>query len=307
MKIKLFLSRILNLRKICTFLLLKTSEFWPEEIYLKAFFFVSVGYRLNLNNPQTYNEKLQWLKLYNRKHEYTFMVDKHKVKDYVSTKIGSKYIIPTIGVWDDVNDINWDILPQEFVLKTTNGGGGYGVIICRDKNTINKDDVKNKLNKSLKLSIYSLYKEWPYKNVHHKIIAEVLLKETGLVAPIDYKLLCFDGRVKLIEYHKGRYSDHHTQDFYDTNWNKTTITQGAYGDFSKENVSRPLLLDEMISLSEKLANDIPHCRIDWYIVNNKLYFGEITFFDGSGFCPFDKYEDDLLLGSWITLPSKTKN
>jgi hypothetical protein len=223
----------------------------------------------------------------------------------VSNKIGQQYVITTLGVWDNANLINWDVLPDKFVLKSTNGGGGIGVIICKNKEILDKNDAIKRLNHSLAQDIYKSHREWPYKNVSHQIIAEELLEEPSKTSPDDYKVMCFDGKVKLIEYHVGRYSEHHTQDFYDRDWNKTAITQGAYGEFSEEVAPRPALLEEMIRLSEILAEGIPHCRVDWYLVNNKLYFGEITFFDGSGLCPFDKYEDDLLLGSWITLPEKT--
>lgn len=294
-----------NSRYFLKVILLKTAKIWPDSLFLKIRFRLEVGEKLDLNNPKTFNQKLQWLKLYNRKPEYTTMVDKYAVKEYVAKKIGDVYIIPTLGVWNTADEIDWNTLPNKFVIKTTNGGGGGGVAICKDKTSFNVAKTYEILQRSLDGDIYINYREWPYKNVSHKIIAEELLEEPNKISPDDYKVMCFDGKVKLIEYHVGRYSEHHTQDFYDRDWNKTAITQGAYGEFSEEVAPRPALLEEMIRLSEILAEGIPHCRVDWYLVNNKLYFGEITFFDGSGLCPFDKYEDDLLLGSWITLPEKT--
>ena len=274
---------------------------------LELMFRYKVGYSLNLDNPKTYNEKLQWLKLYYHRPELTMMVDKYAVKDFVAKSIGVQYVIPTLGVWNKTQEIDWDSLPSQFVLKTTNGGGSGGVIICKEKETLDKDDTLKSLSKSLKYNIYRELKEWPYKNVKGRIIAEQYLEESGKESLNDYKVLCFDGKVKLIELHEGRFTAKHTQDFYDRDWNLTGITQGSYGEYNTNPSSKPILLDEMIRLSEVLAEGLPHVRVDWYIVDNRLYFGEMTFFDGSGLCPWDRYEDDLMLGSWITLPINTKS
>lgn len=280
---------------------------FPDKLYLKMLFKYCVGYKLDLNNPQTYNEKLQWLKLYNQRPEYKTMVDKYDVKQYVAKIIGEEHVVKTYGVWDDFDQINFDSLPSCFVIKTTHGGGGGGVYICKDKSALNKNDVKKMITKSFKQDIYKSLREWPYKDMKKRIIAEQLLVEEGKSSPCDYKVMCFDGKVKLIEFHEGRYSEHHTQDFYDVDWNLTRITQGSYGEFNSKPSPKPSLLGEMIRLSEILAKDMPHVRVDWYIVNNQLFFGELTFFDGSGLGPWDRYEDDLLMGSWITLPQKTQD
>jgi hypothetical protein len=223
------------------------------------------------------------------------MVDKFAVKDYVAKLIGDKYIIPTIGLWEKPEDIDWHELPNQFVLKTTHGGGSSGVVICRNKDQFNKQKAINQLNDSMKIDLYNVWREWPYKNVPKRVIAEKYIEEFGKKALNDYKIMCFDGKVKLIELHSGRFTDKHTQDFYDREWNLTKITQGSYGAYNTEPCPKPALLDEMIHLSEILAEGIPHVRVDWYIVNDHLYFGELTFFDGSGFVPWDRYEDDLLL------------
>ena len=277
-----------------------------EESYLRVIFYLKMGYKLDLNNPKTHSEKCQWLKLYNRQPKYITMVDKYAVKNYVGNIIGEKYIIPTLGVWNSADEIDWEKLPKQFVLKTTHGGGGAGVVICRDKDIIDKDFVVKKLNSAMKQDIAKYSCEWMYANVPRRIIAEELLVEDGKSSPDDYKFMCFNGEVKLIEYHTGRGSKSHTQDFYDRNWVKTPITQGkSYGEVSEFTIDPPSKLDEMIRLSEILSKDIPHIRVDWYIVNNRLYFGELTFFDGSGLAPWDLYEDDLLMGSWIKLPPKS--
>lgn len=293
-------------KRVALFLLNRLVYIMPVKFYLKMVFFVKTGYRLDLKSPRTYNQKLQWLKLNDRQPIYTTMVDKVAVKDYVSKIIGNKYIIPTLGVWDRFEDINFDKLPNKFVLKTSHGGGNCGVYICKSKNDINLKELGSLFEKAMKQNIYLYNKEWAYKNVPHRILAEEFLKEEGLEDLHDYKVLCFNGQPKLIEYHAGRNSGNHTQDFYTPEWELTAITQEGYGQLSSQKQPQPDCLDEMIKLSSLLSAEIPHCRVDWYVVQGQLYFGEITFFDAGGFCPFDKFEDDLLLGSWIDL-KKVKN
>lgn len=283
-------------------LIKKIVRLLPDKQYLSLKYYSVFGRFPNWKTPQTYNEKLQWLKIFDRNPKYTQMVDKYAVKDYVAGLIGREYVIPTLGVWDKTDDIDWDVLPLKYVLKTTNGGGAKGVVICTDSNSFDKQDAVAKLNDSLNVDLYDVWREWPYKNVKHRIIAEEYLEEPGQASLNDYKVMCFDGKVKLIELHEGRFTNNHTQVFYDRDWNKTGISQGSYGKVCEKVTKRPELLDEMIRLSEILAKDIPHIRVDWYIVNHHLFFGELTFYDGSGLIPFDRYEDDLLMGSWITLP-----
>lgn len=279
----------------------------PDALYLRLLYRLSTGKSLHLNNPQTYNEKLQWIKLYDHNPLYTRLVDKYAVKEYVASIIGEEYIIPTYGVWDCLNEIDFDILPNQFVLKTTFGGGGNDVIICKEKNIFDKEYAIYHLRKYMNQDLYRASREWPYKNVPKRIIAEKYMEESGKTSLTDYKVMCFNGVAKLIELHNGRYTDGHTQEFYDRDWNKTTISQGGYGKVLEYIAERPPQLEEMLELSETLAKDIPHVRVDWYIVDNHLYFGELTFFDGSGLEPWDKDEDDLLMGSWIKLPIDIEN
>ena len=257
---------------------------------------------MDLDNPKTFNEKLQWLKLYDRRPEYTTMVDKYEVKFYVAEHIGEQYIIPTLGVWNHFDEIDFDILPDQFVLKCTHDSGG--LIICRDKGKIDIRKAKKKIEQSLKQNFYYWGREWPYKNVIPRVIAEEYMEDEYGRELKDYKVLCFNGVPKLIELHSGRYTNHHTQDFYDTDWNKLTISQTGLPDYqvTSEVFPRPNALQEMISLSRVLAENIPHIRVDWYLIHGQLFFGELTFFDGSGFVPFDDPKDDLMMGDWITLP-----
>lgn len=269
----------------------------PDKQYLKLVYWGETGKRLNIIDPKSFNEKLQWLKLNDRKPEYRIYVDKYAVRSYIAETIGEEYLIPLIGVYDKVEEIDWDSLPDKFVLKCTHGSGSN--IICPDKNKLNIEEAKKKLKKWMNKNWYWFGREWPYKDIKPKIICEEFISDSKDI-PDDYKILCFNGKAKLIEVHIDRYGDHR-QDFYDLNWNKTTISQNP----PKSDIvyKKPNKFDEMIKLSEILAANMVHVRIDWFIVKDKLYFGEITFYDGSGFVSFDDYNDDLLLGSWINLPA----
>jgi len=274
------------------------GKYIPDQPYLKMRFHADMGRKLNLNAPQTFNEKLQWLKLYDRKPEYTMMVDKYAVKKYVADTIGEEYVIPTLGVWEHFDEIDFDSLPNQFVLKCTHDSGG--LVICRDKSTLDLKDAQNKITKSLNRNYYYVGREWPYKNVKPRVIAEKYIEDSVTGDLRDYKVLCFSGEPKLIELHKERFSNH-TQDFYDTDWNRQTITQCGEP-LSDKVEKKPEALEKMLALSRMLAKDIPHVRVDWYLNEEKLFLGELTFYDASGFDPFDNEEDDLMIGSWISLP-----
>ena len=274
----------------------------PDKLYLELMFKTRLGYKLDLKNPKTFNEKLQWLKLHDRKPIYTTMVDKYEAKKYVADKIGEQYIIPTFGVWDNPDDIDFDALPDQFVLKC-NHNSGLGMCICKDKSKLDIEAVRRELWKGYRQDYYKTSREWPYKNVRRKILAEKYLSDDTENSLIDYKVLCFNGSPKLIELHRGRFTDHQTQDFYDSDWNLTTISQTGVAEFqsSNEPFPKPDKLDEMLELSRVLSKEFSHIRVDWYLVNNKLFWGELTFFDGSGLEPFDNISDDKMMGEWIVL------
>ena len=275
---------------------------WLEdEQYVKLQFRAQVGKWPNLKNPETFNEKLQWLKLHDRKPIYTTMVDKYAVKKYVADLIGEEYIIPTLGVWDKFEDIDFDALPNQFVLKCTHDSGG--LVICRDKDSLDKRKAKEKIERSLKRNYYWSGREWPYKDVKPRIIAEQYMQDDGGKEELsDYKVLCFNGEPKLVEVHRGRFGGGHTQDFYDTDWNKTLFNQPDVP-MSDEVMDKPVFAEEMLMLSRKLSAGIPHVRVDWYYTNGHLYFSELTFFDSSGFDPFMD-DQDTEIGSWLVLPEK---
>ena len=283
------------------FLILASQGFYDnidDEVYLKRKYKACMGKKLNLDSPKTFNEKLQWLKLHDRKPEYTMMVDKYAVRKYIADTIGEEYLIPLLGVWYNPDDIDFDALPNQFVLKC-NHNSGLGMCICKDKSKLNIEKVKADLRKGLQQNYYLTGREWPYKDVPRKIVCEKYMSDKGKEELSDYKVLCFDGEPKLIEIHHGRFNGVHTQDIYDSTWCKTDIEQPGLP-ISNEVIGKPVFLDEMLNLSRKLSQGICHVRIDWYYTNNRLYFGEITFFDGSGFDSFLGNADELL-GSWIKL------
>lgn len=298
-RIKL-IKKLIQDRNFCmTYFIEKFGKWIPDKTYLCILYRLHMGKKINMDNPKTFNEKLQWLKLYNRKPIYTTMVDKYEVKKFVSDIIGEQYVVKLFGVWNTPDDIDWNSLPSKFVLKTTHDGGGNSIVICKDKDKLDIEAAIKKLKVSMKHEIYSRYREWPYKNVKHRVIAEQLLEDnSGEKELIDYKVMCFNGIPKLIQVHRGRFEEH-TQDFYDNSWNRLQYTQGL--PMSDKPMKVPPVFEEMMAMSAKLSKDIPFLRVDWYIVEGRLYFGELTFFDASGYDDFDQEGINEEVGSWIDL------
>ncbi len=267
-----------------------------EELHLKILYYLHMGKKLNLDNPKTLNEKMQWLKLHDRKPEYTYMVDKITAKDYVANKLGDEYIVPLLGVWNKPEDINFESLPNKFVLKTNHSGGNTGVIICKDKSKFDKQKAIIKLNKSLKKDIYMSLREWPYKNVKKKVFAEVLL-ESSIGEIDDYKFYCFDGYVDAVLVCIDRHIGKPKFYFFDENWQLRRYNkrgQEAPKDFT---LPRPQNLDKMFEIARTLSKGIPHLRVDLYNIDGKIYFGETTFFTASGFDINRLPESDLYFGN----------
>lgn len=282
-----------------TILLFKINKILPDRLYLKILYRLTMKKKLNLSNPKTFNEKLQWLKLYNRKPEYTSMVDKYCAKQYVANHIGKEYIIPTLGIWDKVEDIEWDKLPEQFVLKTTHGSGGSSVVICKDKSTFDKKNALKKMKWSLKYSdTYGHYKEWPYKNVRKRIIAEKFIATLGDLK--DYKFFCFNGKVKLFKIDFGRFVEHHAN-YYSTDGKILPFGEKACTpDYSHIEIM-PKNLTKMIELAEKLSRGIPFLRVDFYNVNGTIFFGELTFFPAGGVGSFTDEKWDKQLGDYLVI------
>lgn len=272
----------------------------PDAEYLSRKFAAVFGRRLSLEAPKTFNEKLQWLKLYDRKPEYTVMVDKYKARDYISEKIGAGYLIPMLGVWNAPDEIDFDTLPDKFVLKC-NHNSGLGMCICKDKSALNIKNVKKRLKRGLKQDYYLTGREWPYKDVPRKIIAEQFMKsdEGGLT---DYKVHCFNGEPKLILVCKDRFAASGlTEDFFSAEWEHLDIRRPSHPNASAA-IAKPDELPEMLELAKKLSENIPFLRVDFYIIEHKVYFSELTFFPASGFERFVPDEWDDILGSWLKLP-----
>ncbi len=280
------------------------SKLLSDKKHIELYYEYSMGKKLDLENPQTFNEKLNWLKLYDHNPLYTTLVDKYAVKPWVAERIGEQYIIPTIGVWERFDDIDFDSLPKSFVLKTTHGGGNVGVVVCSDKETLDKEAARNKLEHSLKISGYEKHREWPYKNVKRRIIAEELLVDPNNDSLIDYKVHVFNGIPKFVLVCKGRENKSTmTDDFFDTNWNLMKCNRPGHRN-SEKPIPKPEKLLEMLELAKKLANNIPFVRVDFYLVNNQIFFGEMTFFPAGGVKPFIPESWDSVFGSWLQLPSK---
>lgn len=279
------------------------SCLFSDEAYIKAYYYFNMGKRIDLINPKSYNEKLNWLKLYYHHPDYTNLVDKFLVKEYVSKTIGNKYIIPTIGQWASTDDIDWECLPNKFVLKTTHGGGNTGVIICKDSKKFDRKSAILKLNKALKQDLYKSSREWPYKNVRRQIIAEPYVEDEVSGELRDYKLFCFNGEVKFlfVASERQRKSEPYF-DFFDSEYNYLKIRQKHPN--SIKIPPKPQCFTEMIEVAEKLSSGMPHVRVDLYEVNGHVLFGELTFYHFGGVVPFDPEEWDFKFGEYLNLPNE---
>lgn len=274
-------------------------NFIPDKIYLRTVFKAETSYKLNLDHPRTYNEKLQWIKLYDRRPEYVIYADKYKVREYIAKEIGEQYLIPLIGMYKTVDEIPWEELPNRFVMKCNHASGTN--IVCKNKKELDIASAKENLNKWLKRNAYWGAREWCYKNIEPCIICEEFIETQDGNTPDDYKFMCFNGVPRLIQVHHDRYGDH-TLDYYTPEWKKADL-QRIDANISSNNITKPGKLEEMLMIAEKLSKDMYYARIDLYYVNSIIYFGEITMYPTGGFSTFTRYEDDLLLGSYMKLPT----
>ena len=273
----------------------------PEKLYLEWQYKMSMGRNLNLKNPTLFTEKLQWLKLYDHNPLYTKLVDKYEVKQYIKERIGEQAVIPLYGVWDNFEDIDFGKLPNQFILKCTHDSGGF--YICKDKNLFDYEAAKKKITEHLRHDQFLCSHEWAYKNVKPRIIAEKYIPSLGKSNSVEYKLTCCDGEVKCITVCTGiphdayelRHNDNFNKDWSRQNW------YAFYTPTGKE-ISKPKEMDLMVEYSEKLSKGIPQVRIDWYIIDGNVFFGEFTFYTWGGLIQFSPESQDKVMGEWIKLP-----
>lgn len=274
-------------------------NFLSDKAYIKLEYFIVFRKKLNLDNPQTFNEKLQWLKLYDRNPLYTTLVDKYEVKKYIANEIGEEYVIPTLGIWNSYQEIDFENLPNQFVLKTTHDSGTY--IICKDKSNFDYIESESLLKRRLKRWYYKEHREWPYKDVKRQIIGEQLLNTKDNNLPVDYKFFCYNGKADCVMLCLGRGTKNKKFYFFDKGWNLLRYNvagKAAQTDFT---LPKPEKMDEMFELAERLSFGIPFVRIDLYYENDKIYFGEFTFYPDSGYDKNLLIETDKLFGEKINL------
>lgn len=273
------------------------TNFIPDKTFLKLGYRIKVGKKLNLQDPVSFNEKLQWLKLYDRNPEYTMMVDKYAVKKWVADKIGDEYIIPTMGIWKHFDEIDFDRLPNQFVLKCTHDSGG--LVIVKDKSKLDEVEAKKKLEKCLRRNYYWAGREWPYKNVQPMIIAEKYMTDESGTELKDYKIFNFSGEPKLIEVDYDRFVEH-KRNLYTTDWQYIEAAI-QYPTDPMHPIERPKQLEKMLDLARTLSAGISHVRTDFYCIDDCIYFGELTFYHGSGFENFTPEGFNEEMGKWIKL------
>lgn len=272
----------------------------PDEPFLKLKFRQSLGKRLDLTHPQTYNEKIQWLKLHDRDPLYSRLVDKYEVRSYIAEKLGEDYLIPLVGgPWNSPEEIDFDALPDQFVLKCTHDSGG--LIVCRDKSALDREQACSRLSASLARNYYWSKREWPYQNVRPRILAEQYMQDGETPNLNVYKILNFGGEPRIIQTIQNDKTARETIDYFDTDWTLLNLRQGFPN--SETPLPRPKTLEAMLTAAARLSVGFPTLRTDFYEINGRVYFSEITFYTDSGLCPFEPPEWDMLLGLWTRLPT----
>jgi hypothetical protein len=277
------------------------AQIIPDKLFLYLKYYFRMGKWLHLKNPKTFNEKIQWLKLYGRRPIDTILSDKYAVKEYISKTIGSEYVIPLLGVWDKFEDIDINKLPNQFVLKCTNDSGG--IVVCKDKSKFNAEEARKILGRSLKIDYYVYSREKAYRNIPKRIIAEEYKEDSRTKELRDYKFFCFNGvpRVLFVASDRQTEGEETKFDFFDMEYKHLPFTNGhPNADVLPQ---KPLRFEEMKKLAAKLSEGIPHVRVDFYEVDGHVYFGEMTYSHWGGMTPFDPEEWDYKLGSWIHLPT----
>ena len=275
----------------------------PDEEYTKRMYKANLGKSLNLENPTTFNEKLQYLKLYDHNPKYIKMVDKFEAKKFIAETVGEQFVVPTLGVWNRFEDIEFDKLPSSFVLKCTHDSGG--IIICKDKRKLDIKSVRKKIKKHLNKNYYYLWREWPYKEVPPRIIAEPYMVDESGVELKDYKVFCFNGKAEYVEVDFNRFIEHKLNP-YDFDWTPLHFCDKSPNDYDA-NIPKPRRLEDMRRLSELLSKGIDFLRVDFYSINDLIYVGELTFYPGSGVIDFNPPEMDLYYGNKLRITIKKED
>lgn len=293
--VRILASNIIDLHAKIMFLI-------APKYSVKHYYERKTGKKLDLDNPKTYNEKIQWTKLYDHNPKYTLLADKLKVRDYIKQKIGDQYLIPLLGYWKKFEDIDFEKLPNQFVLKCNHDCGS--VIICKDKNTFDYKYARKSLTKALNNSLYYETGEWQYKDIEPYIIAEKYMIDNDSDDLRDYKFLCFNGEPVTCRVDFNRF-DGHSRNIYDANWNLMPFQKGKFDNYYSP-VPKPDKFDEMLDIARALSSGFRQVRVDLYLVNNKIYFGELTFTNATGIEPFFPDEYDLRFGGMWHLGEKNE-
>ena len=284
-------------RRLCRKICYLFNRQLPDKCYIQRMYYVKLGKKLHLKHPVLFNEKLNWMKLYYRNEEFTRMADKYEVRQLVKKKIGGEYLIPLLGVWNSVEEISFDTLPKQFVLKCTHDSAS--VVICKDKQYFDVEEAKKKLAACMNTNYFWASREWPYKKIKPRIIAEQYMVDESHTELKDYKIYCFSGKPELIQVDFGRFTKHE-RNLYTTEW-EYIQERFEYPNNPEVQIRKPEHLKEMLELASKLAGNIPSVRIDFYSINGRIYFGEITFYQEGGFGRFEHESFEKKLGDLIRL------
>lgn len=294
------MSHFKNLNSLLYSVVYHTSALWSDKAYLKVIYFLKFGKKLNLNDPVTFSEKMQWLKLYNHNPEFIIMADKVKAKDWVAKKIGENYIIPTLGVWESADDIDFSFLPNKFVIKC-NHNSGTGMFICKDKALMDENKVRTALAKGLKENYFIQGREWPYKDIPRRIIAEEFLENKECSGDLpDYKFFCFNGKVEFFKVDFDRFTNHRAN-YFSPDGMLLNFGEAEFPPKPENKIEKNQDVNKMIELAEKLSHGFSFLRVDFYLLNHKIYFGELTFFPNSGLGKWTQKDTDNNLGQLIKI------
>lgn len=284
-------------------LLSYVKTYWKDDkSYLTIYYLIRLGKLINWRNPKIFTEKLNWLKIHNRKDEYTRMVDKLQAKEFAAERISSEYIVPTIGVWNSFDEIDFSKLPDRFVLKTTHGGGTTGVVVCKDISKFDKKSAKAKIDSSMRKDLFVNSREWPYKNVRKRILAEEYIEDKNGHQD-DYKIFCFNGEVKFLKIVFNNSTGHHAN-FYNKKWELLPFYEADVLPDPQAEISAPDNFEKMIEIAEKLSEGIPFLRVDLYNLDGKIFFGETTFYPAGGWDFYAPKDADEYIGALMDLGIK---